>query len=112
MKLIDPAALAERRAALRCDLCRRTTPGGCEPHHYIRKGMAGGQRLDHRLNLLSACGTCHRSIHGGDVPRHTELDAIARREKMYADEIAEWLWTVQRLPRGSALPPEPGMVEA
>ena len=114
MKIVDEACLNQFRGLPRCEVCGEPTPGGTEAAHYLARGMGGGNTIDHRLNV---CGIgricCHAGQHySSNPPASALLNAIAKRERMYADEVSEWLWTVQRLPKGSTLPPEPGRVDA
>ena len=110
---MDESVLARFRASPRCHLCNRLTPEGCEPHHYIRKGMGGASTIDDDWNLLALCGHhakgigCHWYVHAGFYARWIELEAIAMREGREPEVIQAWLDLVKRLPKGSEIPEKP-----
>jgi|ERR1700719_671738 len=83
MVIIDEPLLASMRLAGPCDLCSKWCRSR-EPAHILSRGMGGGRRIDHRLNLL-ALGTvfqcdCHNRIHRGKIGEAEQWAAVAERE--------------------------------
>jgi 5-methylcytosine-specific restriction endonuclease McrA len=107
MKIVDAAARQKARERVRCELCGKPQPGGCDPAHYIAKGLGGGSTLDDPWNLVSACRRCHSEQHAGKLPRSRLLEAIARREGRTPEQIESWLRRVLRTARGKRKPRKP-----
>lgn len=98
MVVIDEELLVEFRAARRCELCRRATPNGTDPHHCFSRGAG---RIDHAFNLISLCRDCHCRIHGGGLARERLLEIVAAREGTTVEAIREEIWRLRREPKGS-----------
>ena len=106
MKLIDPEVLRMFREKTTCEFCGRPCPDGCDPHHFWRKrGMGGGSRIDHPLNLISLCRgyyrgkwvSCHDDAEAGRITKYDLLALVARREGVLQDEIITALEGIRRL---------------
>lgn len=93
----DEPLLDQFRTAGRCEVCGLATP--TEPHHVFARGMGGGLRLDHVLNLLAVCRGCHDRIHQGKVRRAELLVLVGRRERMLPEDVEATLRTLRRVKR-------------
>mgnify|MGYP001240423235 CR=1 FL=1 len=85
MRIVDEKMLAEFRTDC-CRHCgrRRST----DPHHLFGRGLAGGNRLDVRFNLVSLCRECHTERHLGNEPTHeTLLLYVAHRHNCLQDDL-------------------------
>lgn len=98
MTIKDEAVLDRFRQADRCEWCGCGTGGNADPHHVMAKGMGGGNRLDHDLNIVSLCRRCHTAHHAGNGPTQEQLfEVIAKRElTAMVDLIKCELWRIQR----------------
>jgi hypothetical protein len=103
----DEALLTEFRRKLFCELCGRFARNPVHPHHVLGKGHGGGCRMDIRQNLIALGGpwdcNCHGKFHDGNISRVRILVAVANREGMLVGELEEFLWAVQRAPKGTKL---------
>ena len=91
MTRIDDDLLNELRN-LRCEICGHSPPS--QVHHLMSRGMGGGSRVDHPLNLISVCGYCHAAIHNGKILGKVCMAVVALREGKTLDEMydARWEW--------------------
>ena len=74
-----------------CEICG--IAGNLYNHHYFSRG-AGGPSV--RLNRLTVCFTCHAKCHSGQIKRARQLEIIAKREGMAADDVEAKLYAMRR----------------
>lgn len=97
MKIVDDKLLQTFREKTICEYCGKTFRGGLDPHHLWAKGMGGGGRLDHKLNLIALCRKDHSASHGGGKPTFNELlEIVAKREGVTADYIRTEVFRMRR----------------
>lgn len=94
MKIVDEKLLHKFRLKTRCELCLKVWP--VDPHHLLAKGMGGGSRLDHKLNLISLCRKCHTLFHAGRIPKVDLLEVVGKREGLTVDEIETEIYRLLR----------------
>lgn len=104
VRLIDADLVNAVRAAARgrCELCGRPCRS-LEVHHLIPRGIGGGKRLDHPLNLIALGGpwdcACHHKAENGKIARDELVKRIAQREKVAPEMVLPRLWALIRLPK-------------
>jgi hypothetical protein len=102
MRIIDPVLLSRFSGAGYCEICHEWCRRR-EPHHVMRRGVGGGSRLDHRLNLLAVgsawCCGCHNAIHEGRISRERQISVVALRERLHPSEVQNELYRLIRLPK-------------
>lgn len=100
----DEALLDQFRGPGLCESCALPCLQR-EASHILTKGMGGGSRLDHRLNVLSQCRRCHQGWHDCGVreKRDLMLQAVIGREElnMTPEELLTELYRLQREPNDS-----------
>ena len=96
MQVLNPDLLLEFRQKPKCEYCGEPNRYGLDPHHTVMtRGMGGGSRIDHPLNLTALCRSCHDSHGYSAVPSRMELiNVIAQREGCTAAFVID---TIERL---------------
>ena len=104
MKIVSESTLDAFRSALYCEWCGDRLRGKAHPHHVATKGIGGGGRIDHPLNIVSLCAFCHNEHHNGHRPLTCDLIAtIAAREGVLQDDVTGFVRDIRRLPRDTPL---------
>lgn len=107
MIIRSPATLDLFRSPGRCQLCRKPCSVR-EGHHYLARGMGGGNQLDVEINLIALGSSgqfeceCHTRVHGGNISRAEVLAVIAKRENAKPGDIEEALYFLTRLPKDAS----------
>ena len=90
MKIVDEALLLQGRLAWSCEWCIKWRH--CDSAHVFARGRGDVFRLDIQENLVALCRECHTRSHAGGRPTRDDLLLIvAWREKMFVDDLEEWL---------------------
>jgi hypothetical protein len=95
MILVDENLLYRFRGPGKCEWCDKHHQAR-HPHHLLARGMGGGGRLDHRLNLIALCPVCHNEVHCGVIMRCDLLAKVAVREGILQREILNKLYEIRR----------------
>jgi hypothetical protein len=98
MIIKDEKLLASFRRKKNCEWCGRSCPDGCDPHHAIvKRGLGGGSRLDHKLNLVALDRSCHNDVHAGVLTKYDMAAIIAQREGVTQDFVFSECERLRRL---------------
>lgn len=100
----DESLLDQFRGPGLCEYCGRPCLR-LDPHHIFSRGMGGGSRLDHRLNLMGLGGfencNCHGKHHNGKITREELIKKVAAREGMTPAQLKDELHRLLREPNDS-----------
>lgn len=110
MKIINKALLKEFAKPGKCEWCGKQCDKR-EAHHWKKRGMGGGSRLDISLNLISVGASepfprcpCHGMMESGEIEPFSVLAVIAAREGQSQEWIKDEINRVLALPKGSVYP--------
>lgn len=109
MLVINPARLRRFRGKDRCELCCRQSPciDGLDPHHWKKRGLGGGTRLDLSINLIAVCRIpCHNDCERGVIPEAYVLRKIAAREGTTPEAIVsvlDWVLALDKYSTDEAI---------
>lgn len=104
MKIINRELLTEFALARDCEICGRKV-NRCEAHHAVSfRGLGGGQRLDIRENLLSACRECHTKAHAlaPGFERERLLEIIGKREQQEPADLQALIFALRRVSKDAS----------
>lgn len=102
MTIIDEPLLRSFREQPYCAYCGRQPQRGTllDAHHvFLKRGIGGGSRIDHQLNLIALCRFCHESAEAHAEVNRDIQRVVAQREKMTCEQIVDKLYEILRTPK-------------